>query len=366
MVMLICVCSPAYSEPPNQPSPMSPSQPSTMPLIIDTHCHAAGLGGDGSGCFVSPKLKRNFRFCFFLRGYGVKKKELLEKGDGIVIQKISKTLHESSTVKKAVVFAMDGVVDASGNLDEKNTEMYVPNEYVEREARRYDNILWAASVNPLRHDACQRLEWSKAHGAVLVKWLPGIMGFDPADPRCDKFYAKLVELKLPLLIHVGPEKTFLNVNEELLRPEIIDPAIKAGVTVIVAHVGAGGVYKDKITGEKKASLDEVVKRIRENKNVYADLSAFTLQKRLKDIKPVMNEPALRGRLLYGSDYPLTEIKIISSPWFCLFRVPLKEIWRITHLKNMWDRDVALKRALGFREESFYLPAQLLQPQAVRL
>jgi len=29
---------------------------------VDTHCHLAGLGAGGSGCFVSPRLRHNWRF----------------------------------------------------------------------------------------------------------------------------------------------------------------------------------------------------------------------------------------------------------------------------------------------------------------
>src|ERR1039458_10309374 len=56
--------------------------------IVDMHCHIAGLGAGGSGCFVSPRLRNNFRFKIYLRSFGVSEKELLRQGDGLVGDRI--------------------------------------------------------------------------------------------------------------------------------------------------------------------------------------------------------------------------------------------------------------------------------------
>jgi len=58
----------------------------------------------------------------------------------------------------------------------------VPNEFVAEMAARHTNLLFGASVNPYRRDALARLEWAKAHGAVLGNGSPPIMEIDPADP----------------------------------------------------------------------------------------------------------------------------------------------------------------------------------------
>ncbi len=31
-------------------------------VIIDIHCHAAGIGAEGSGCFVSAAMRKNWRY----------------------------------------------------------------------------------------------------------------------------------------------------------------------------------------------------------------------------------------------------------------------------------------------------------------
>src|SRR5215469_15691303 len=70
--------------------PYRPVQP-IPPGILDMHCHIAGLGV-GSGCFVSPKLRDNWRFRIYLRSFGVSQKELQEQGDGVVADRTSQSL----------------------------------------------------------------------------------------------------------------------------------------------------------------------------------------------------------------------------------------------------------------------------------
>ena len=57
--------------------------------IIDIHCHTAGIGACGSGCFVSRALRRNVRFGFFLRTFGVSERELHRHGDRLVLQRLA-------------------------------------------------------------------------------------------------------------------------------------------------------------------------------------------------------------------------------------------------------------------------------------
>src|ERR1022692_1484950 len=76
--------------------------------IVDMHCHVAGIGSGGSGCFVSPKLRDNWKFGIYLRAFGVSRSEMEEKGDGLVVDRISESLAQSKFVRRAVVLALDG------------------------------------------------------------------------------------------------------------------------------------------------------------------------------------------------------------------------------------------------------------------
>src|SRR6202142_657245 len=107
--------------------------------IVDMHCHIAGIGVGGSGCFVSSRLRHNWRFKIYLHSFGVSQKELLKSGDNLVGNRISASLAQSKYVSRAVLLALDGVMDANGNLDTNRTEVFVPNEFVAEMAARPTN-----------------------------------------------------------------------------------------------------------------------------------------------------------------------------------------------------------------------------------
>lgn len=316
------------------------------------HAHVAGLGGGGSGCFVSEKLRDNWRFGIYLKSFGVTRKELREHGDGLMPERISALLSKSELVSKAVLLAMDGVIAADGSLDLKRTEIYVPDEFVAAAAAKYPNLLFGASVNPYRKDALERLDWAKKHGAVLVKWLPSIMDIDPADPKLVPFYKKLVELKLPLLTHAGRERSFSSSNDELCDPEKLRLPLSLGVTVIAAHIASTGKYHGERSTERLARL------MGDYPNLYSDISSLTQLNKLKYMKVALTRQEFKGRLLYGSDFPLINTALVSPLYYALKLSP-KKIAAILGTKNPWDRDVLLKRALGTPDEIFDRPRLLL-------
>lgn len=331
--------------------PCHPAEP--LPAgIIDMHSHVAGLGGGGSGCFVSEKLRDNWRFGLYLRSFGVTREELLEHGDSLMVERISGELAKSKFVAKAVLLAMDGVIAGDGSLDLKRTEIYVPDEFVAEAAAKHPNLLFGASVNPYRKDALKRLDRAKKHGAVLVKWLPSIMEIDPADPKLVPFYKKLVELKLPLLTHTGQERSFSSSNDELCDPEKLRLPLGLGVTVIAAHIASTGKYH----GE--SSMERLARLMGEYPNLYSDISSLTQVNKLPYMKKALTRKEFSGRLLYGSDFPLINTALVSPLYYGLKLSP-KKIAAILRTKNPWDRDVLLKQALGTPAVIFDRPRQLL-------
>jgi uncharacterized protein len=307
--------------------------------IIDIHCHTAGIGAGGSGCFVSPALSRSWKYRIYLKAFGVTEKELRKEGDGLILRRLSEELARSRRVAAAVVLAMDGVVDENGELDRAKTEIYIPNDFVAAETRRYPNLLFGASINPYRRDALQRLEKAASDGAVLVKWLPSIQHIDPADERLIPFYLKLKELGLPLLTHTGEESSFTWARDELGDPERLRLPLSLGVTVIAAHAASNG----KNHGER--NHDRFLRLCREYPNLYADISALTQLNRLGHLPRLLKHPELHGRLLYGTDMPLLNTGIVS-PFAFSFRISPRRMFAIYRITNPWDRDIALKEALG--------------------
>ncbi len=334
LVVFAWACLPARPYRPVQPIP---------PGIVDMHCHVAGIGA-GSSCFVSPRLRNNWRFRIYLRSFGVSRKELEEKGDAVVGDKISESLARSHYVSKAVLLALDGVIGPDGQLDTNRTEVYVPNEFVAEIAARHTNLLFGASVNPYRSDAIERLEWAKAHGAVLVKWIPPIMHIDPDDPRLVPFYRKMVELNLPLLSHTGKERSFSRADEDFGDPDKLRLPLSVGVTVVAAHIASSESYH----GER--GPDRLARLMREYPNLYTDISALTQVNRHGSLKEALTKPEFSGRLIYGTDFPLINTALVS-PWYS-FRLSLREKFAIWRTKNPWDRDVLMKHDLGVPTETF--------------
>jgi hypothetical protein len=324
--------------------PYQPVEPLPGASILDMHCHTAGLGAGGSGCFVSEQLRNSYKFRLYLKAFGVTADELQARGDGLVVARISESLKASHRVDRAVILALDGVVDQHGDLDRSRTEIYVPNEFLAGEVAKHPNLLWGASVNPYRPDALARLDWAKAHGAVLVKWLPSIQQIDPADERLIPFYCKLVELQLPLLSHTGNEHSFTQATDELCDPDRLRLPLQTGVTVIAAHAATTG----KFHGER--SLDRLARLMAQYPNLYADISSLTQINKSGDLGLVLKRPEFRHRLLYGTDYPLINMPVLVAAWHFPFRLSVRQMWAVSAIHNPWDRDVALKQALGVPTE----------------
>lgn len=315
----------------------------SSPVIIDIHCHTAGIGAGASGCFVSNAMRRNVRFGFFLNTFGVSEHELLQHGDSLVLQRLAQRLAQSQQVSAAVVLAMDGVVDAQGNLDEAATEIYIPNDFLGAECRNHPNLLFGASINPYRPDALERLDRAAEDGAVLLKWLPSVQGIDPAASRLKPFYRRLRELNLPLLSHTGGEEAFTRVDNTLSDPLRLRSALDEGVVVIAAHCASNG------KNEGQTNLERLLPLFDAYPNLYADISSLTQANRLGHLAKVLRHTDIHERLLYGSDMPIIN-SFITSPWWHAYRVRLPDVLRISAIKNPWDRDVELKRALGVTTE----------------
>jgi uncharacterized protein len=320
--------------------PFREAEPLADHKIIDMHCHTAGIGAGGSGCFVSAAMQNSYKFDLYLHSFGTSRAEVIQRGDAIVIDRLAERLQKSRHVGRAVVLALDGAVDANGDLDRSRTEIYVPNEFVAAEVAKHSNLLFGASVNPYRKDALQRLEWAKAHGAVLVKWLPSIQHINPADPALTPFYDKLVELHLPLLTHTGSEHSFTLAEDQLCDPERLRLPLQRGVTIIAAHAATTGTYE----GER--SIDRLARLMAEFPNCYADISSLTQINKHNDLGAVLSRPEFSGRLLYGTDYPLVAMNVLVSPQYYVGRLSWRQRYAIGRVENVWDRDVALKQALG--------------------
>ena len=333
--------------------PMAPVTSLPPRNLVDMHCHTAGFGAGGSGARVSESLRNSWKFGLYLKIFGTSKAEVEEKGDGIVMDVIVRLINESEFVDDVVILAMDAPYDTAGELDKKAIEVFVPNRFVGEEVKSRKGLHFGASVHPNRKDALEELEWSKKNGAVFVKWLPNIQGIDPSDERYRGYYLKMVELDLPLLTHVGDEDSFSKTDNALGDPKLLKLALECGVRIIAAHVASSGER------EGVANIERLLEMMPEFPNLFADLSTLTQANRCKYFPQVLNDERLTGRLMYGTDYPLTNTLMVTALQFPL-RLTCRQMWDIVRTKNSWDRDVKLKAALGCSAEVFELSRGFLK------
>ncbi|MGE4158044.1 MAG: amidohydrolase family protein [Planctomycetota bacterium] len=318
----------------------------TQPLV-DIHAHLAGFG-DGSPCRVSERMSRSLVFRVLKWKLGLK------EGTGADL-KYAATLASmaSEAGVEAVALGMDAVVDAQGREDWNRTHLYVPAEHVFAMCREHPSLLPGVSLNPLRRDAVDRLENYAEQGAVLVKWLPNLQQFNPADMRCLPFYKALSRLGIPLLAHTGCEHTFPDMDQTLGMAELYERALEEGVTVVMSHCGAACPLHRHADARKG-----ILRLMARHANLMADTSALSSLLKFRHLTGLADFP-FPERLVQGSDYPIPGFAMPYAP-----RIGWSRAFRFELMANPIDKDLKVKEALNVlqatRERSGSVIAKGLQ------
>ncbi len=306
-----------------------------MALSIDVHAHLVGLDRDGHGCVLSERMRRRISTRFVLGSVGARLSDPPADVDRRYLDHLVSHAESAPSVDRVVLLAFDGVCGPDGRIDESRTHLRIPNDYVLRCAKASPKFLPACSVNPFRVDAVAELDRCAAAGAVLCKWIPAAMGFDPADPRCDPFYARLRELRMPLLSHTGTELAVTTVSKAAGGIARLDRALDAGVELVVPHAGNLRLFGD------RADWEALRADMGRRGNLWIDDSALCMLHRRRRLFRVLESTDVHGRVLHGSDFPLP-----AQPMAFVDRVGFRGARRIKAIPSFFERDVALKRALG--------------------
>jgi predicted TIM-barrel fold metal-dependent hydrolase len=286
--------------------------------IIDEHAHIAGRGDIYKQDLFWSKLFENgigFQALKILKGWSFKK-----VGDELMVNTLLKQANEANHVDYVTVLAFDNVYDLNGkgwgpfDTDENQirSTLYVSNSFVANLCQNNPKILLGISVHPYRNDALDELEKYKEK-AVLCKLMPSAHWIDLDNPnansKLDKFYLKLAEIKLPLLLHSGVETSIPSSDKDKKynkydNPFYIERALDLGVTVILAHCGCSyfDILEDNFVSEA-LKLFEKQRTIKPNWKLYADISALFSPFRRRDILDTIFQKVPASKLIYGSDFP---------------------------------------------------------------
>ncbi len=357
--------------------------------VVDCHVHVVGLGIGDTGCTIHPRMRSLWhpthyaKFEVYRLAAGI---DDLERADQQYVARLSSLARQQLTIRRGDrakpqpflrlhILAFDRAHREDGSVDQDASEFYVPNDYVLQLAKQNPDVfLPCGSVHPYRKDAVAELERIAAAGIRCIKWLPSAMRIDPASEKCDAFYAKLAELKIPLLTHGGLEKAVeADDAQKLANPLRLRRALDAGVKTIVCHCASTGDDEDlDAPGDikpRKPSVDLFLRLMDDPKyadRMYGDVSALVQFNRAEVLGRILERSDLHTRLINGSDYPLPAINVLVRTATLVKLGYIDETQRT--LLNEIDRhnpllfDFVLKRTLRGAGGVQFAPAVFMPPE----
>ena len=218
--------------------------------VWDCHAHLVGTGDSGSGIWLNPGMLSMANPAQYAQRLFYLNAGCAHDAPGRVdlsyIERMHNLLDGMRPGAKLILLAFDRHYAEDGTPVPEETAFHVPDAYAMATAQRYPrHFEWAASIHPYRRDCLDALRQAKAGGARAVKWLPAAMGIDPSSPRCDRFYAELGKLGLPLITHAGMERAMrIGDRQHLGNPLLLRRPLEHGVRVVVAHCATMGEDRD--------------------------------------------------------------------------------------------------------------------------
>ena len=347
-------------------------------MAIDIHFHVLGTDKDwdkasrGEALFYDPT--DNEHWVTYLTRHDVELQlDVYEHQIGLsgklttdtYFEIARRTLMRSKEVDTIVLLALDAVFRSDGEIDRKVTDLWVPNTYlagrIAQENQKLASAGYAnkrfrlgASVSPYRRDWRDRLQEAWDLGACLVKVIPSVMHVDWREVP-SAYFQMLNDLHLPLLAHVGGEYAFPEGRrrQDLDQATLLRTPLDAGVTVIAAHCGSPLFPNDPNYIDELAGMMAQYNQGPEPR-LWADTSALTMGTRVEVVKKVLAK--IPGKyLLHGSDFPVESDAVPFTPLaFPKSKYP-KMTWGkyadFVGMQNPLDRDIAIKRAVGFPESA---------------
>lgn len=335
--------------------------------VWDTHCHVFGNGDSGSGLWNSPGMDRLWPPLPYVQREFYVNASCVDmtpgNADKSFVARLLAQCQGMAPGFHVLLFGFDWARDDAGAPLLERSTFHVPDAYVAGLAAAHPaHFRWAASIHPYDPAAVDRLDAAVAAGASAIKWLPSAQNIDPGDARCDRFYARLAALRLPLISHAGDERAVHGFGEHLGNPLRLRRPLDAGVRVVVAHCASLGDAEDldrRGSGATLTNFDlfaRLMDEPRYRSNLAGDISAITQGNRLDVVAPLLARTEWHDRLLNGSDYPLPGVVPLIPLQALVDRqlideAALEPLRRLREI-NVLLFDFTLKRALASKGRHF--------------
>ncbi|MCX6154323.1 MAG: hypothetical protein NT007_09190 [Candidatus Kapabacteria bacterium] len=409
-------------------------------MRFDMHVHVGGHGLQADDEKNRDDFKKNinlyfnepkFRSFFIMAEYYMMERDLASDSASVndegkvttdaYLEYVYKRLVQSKEIDSIVLLAMDAPFkkdkDGQYTIDWKHADLLISNKFLSDkvdylncrlkcDGRTDKRFFMAASIHPLREDfLAEMTHIINNKNVVAVKIIPSEFNLDLSSfpplywkilagnatykdfqmAETDEIFSHNLTLKLPLILHTGPEYCF---EQGTLKPELnmhedLKLILKAGVRLIAAHCGARVFPTDKNHIDNFLKLLDIAHSDNNNWELYGDISGFTFYSRLNILKKLAKQTPYHKYLLNGTDIP---VPVYQSGWTYKWNL-IKEIffnlWRkhvtaphhhykfdstiiafassifeqfvvskkASTIKNVFDRDVAIKRSYGFLDNN---------------
>lgn len=349
---------------------------STAPPRVDVHCHLGQIARPMDAerpfrfepiddpvrhdAYMSPMMAGGLSMRLGRWFFGAPRTGDSRADDQCIEQRLLEHVLGATRLDRVVVLAFDQYHTDDGqpvgprrSFRRKGSDLYLSNTYVRALWRQHpDRLLFGASIHPYRRagarTAVDMLDEVASEGAVLIKWLPLHQNIDVEDPRSKAFLRRAAELRIPVLIHGGAEKTLANQHPRFASPDGLLRTLRglrhedAMPTVIVAHAATPAMWPV-ASGRDVRILTEALADEFCDAPLYADLAAMGLFNKARWLRRLLRHDAVRAKLVYGSDFPI-------PPTVFAFRRELgRDTRSIAGLPSLIDRDVAVKTAAGMTD-----------------
>jgi uncharacterized protein len=177
-----------------------------------------------------------------------------------------------------------------------------------------DQVLPFVCADPRRPNIASLVKEHIEHkGFVGIKLYPSL-GFYPWDERFDEMYTWAQAHQIPIITHCS--KGGIHMKGESNSQRFTHPleylkvlAKFPHLKICLAHFGGSGEWSNYLLKRRRLPTDErtwvghVINLIYEHPTVYTDISYTTSDREhLPMLKVLINDPKLRQRILFGSDY----------------------------------------------------------------